>query len=217
MFAEQFAGAIDCANFTEISNLSHTLWKAYDAGHLTEDEAQNLSDRLEARRKATHGRAAATSFHRPKAARPTQRSPDRQRSIERRRRMAKAAPIPPEHVDKFTVGEAACIAVIAGEIARHGVCDLSLKEIADIAGCRSKTTVRSAVKKMRNAGLGFSQERRRAGQKSLTNVIRAISKPWAAFLKRWRGYKKEDSSTYKDIRNAHLPPVDKTATQAKPP
>ena len=131
--------------------------------------------------------------------------------------MAKAAPIPPEHVDKFTVGEAACIAVIAGEIARHGVCDLSLKEIADIAGCRSKTTVRSAVKKMRNTGLGFSQERRRAGRKSLTNVIRPISKPWAAFLRRWRGYKKEGSSTYKGIRNGSLTPVENSAAQANPP
>jgi hypothetical protein len=209
LFADTFAGAIERADFTGIAGLQSTLWKAYYAGHLTDDQAEGFAERLAARKGCRDPKNVPTSFSKSKATKPPERPADRQARIERRRRMAKAAPIPPAFVDKFTTGEAACIGVIAGEIARHGSCDLSLKEIGDIAGVRSKTTVRSAVRKARNAGLCFSQERRRAGQKSLTNVVRPISKPWVAFLRRWQGYKKVGSSTGKFTEHGSQP-VDKS-------
>jgi hypothetical protein len=47
MFAEQFAGAIERADFTETNHLANTLWKAYNSGHLTDDEAQVWRDNLD--------------------------------------------------------------------------------------------------------------------------------------------------------------------------
>src|SRR4051812_4082530 len=68
---------------------------------------------------------APTSFKPPKVAAPRQRSPDKQASNERRRRLARASPVPAEHVDKFTQAELAATTVISGEIARAGACDIA--------------------------------------------------------------------------------------------
>jgi hypothetical protein len=192
------------------------LWKAHAAGHLTDDQAQGFAEQLAAR-KGTHNKARdnVTSFAKPKAAKP-QRSPDKQRSIERRRKLADAAPIPLEHRHKFTTCEKAAVNVIAREIGRAGACVLPLARIAAQAGT-CKERVRSAQKKMRDCGLAFTIERRRCGQKSLTNLTRALSKEWGIYLRRWIGFEKSNSTTDTDIRDAHLQSVDKTATQANPP
>jgi hypothetical protein len=207
-FAAEIAAAVENAPFAKLFDLSHTLWKAYDAGHVTDAEAQAFAERIAERRKACQPESV-TAFHKPKAAaaKPPQRSPDKQRSIERRRRLAKAAPIPAEHVDKFTVAEAAAVAVIAGEIARKGSCDWYLARIAAVAGT-CKSVVRTAVKKARACGLWFMTERRRAGQKSETNLIRALSKAWGAFLRRWIGFRKKNSTTIEDIQNGASGPAD---------
>jgi hypothetical protein len=68
-----------------------------------------------------------------------QRSPDKQASIERRRRLARQSPVPPELVDKFTQGEHAALTVVCGEIQRCGLCAWCLAKIAAIAGI-GKTT-----------------------------------------------------------------------------
>src|SRR3954464_11295224 len=93
-----------------------------------------------------------------------QRSPDKIASLERRRRLARASPVPPELVDQFTQGEHAVITVVAGEIARAGACTWCLDRIAAIAGV-CKTLVRDAIRKARSVGLLYSVERRRRGQK----------------------------------------------------
>ena len=53
-----------------------------------------------------------------------QRSPDKQASIERRRRLARASPVPPELVDQFTTCEHAVITIILDQIRKHGICSL---------------------------------------------------------------------------------------------
>jgi hypothetical protein len=221
MFADTFAGAIDCAHFTEIASLQSTLWKAHAAGHLTDDQAQGFAEQLAAR-KDTHNKARnnVTSFAKPgvtalraKAAKP-QRSPDKQRSIERRRQLADAAPIPLEHRHKFTTCERAAVNVIAREIGRTGACVLPLARIAAQAGT-CKERVRSAQKKMRDCGLAFTIERRRRGQKSLTNLTRALAKGWGAYLRRWIGFEKSNSTIDTDIRKALGVPVDNTSETNK--
>jgi hypothetical protein len=191
MFADQFAGAISRAQFSEVNGLAHTLWKAHDAGHLSDGEAQALAESIQAKKGGyQHIRGGAgngcTGFSMARAAFPKrriQRSPDKQASIERRRRLARASPVPPELVDRFTQGELAVITVVAGEIARAGACTWCLDRVAAVAGT-GKTLVRNAIRKARNVGLLFSVERRRRGRKSLTNIVRVLRRSWGAWLQR---------------------------------
>lgn len=191
MFAEQIAGAIEHAQFTDLGLLSRQLWAAWSAGHLDDDQAQALAEQIEARKPKGQGRA--TSFAAVTYAPKRQRSPDRQASIERRRRLARASPVPPELVDNFTQGEHAVITVVAGEIQRAGACMWCLARIAAIAGV-CPTLVRVAIRKARNVGLLFSVERRRRGQKSLTNIVRVLRRSWGAWLTRI-GCRKAQSTT----------------------
>jgi hypothetical protein len=193
--ATAIAGAIDCAQFHELHDLAHKLWKAHAAGHLDDDTAQGLAERIEAKRRP---KPEPTSF-KPTIAKPKpQRSPDKQASIERRRRLARQSPVPPELVDKFTQGEHAALTVVCGEIQRCGLCSWCLAKIAAIAGV-CKTTVKNAMRKARAAGLLYAKERRRRGQKSLTNIVRVLRKSWGAWL-RYTGGKKFASTTYKDSK-----------------
>jgi hypothetical protein len=114
------------------------------------------------------------------------------------RRLARQSPVPPELVDKFTQGEHAVLTVVCGEIQRCGLCAWFLAKIAAIAGV-GKTTAKNAMRKARAAGLLHSKERRRRGQKSLTNIVRVLRKSWGHWLK-WIGGKKFASTTYKDSK-----------------
>jgi hypothetical protein len=195
MLADAIADRIALAGHpAEIDEAVKEVWGRHLAGDLTEGEAETLQEAAQARRTETWPKlpAAAKAAPRVPARRP-QRSPDKQASIERRRRLAKASPVPAEHVDRFTQGEHAVVTVIAGEIARAGACDKPLAWIAALAGT-CKTVVRAAVKKGWECGLWHSKERRRRGQNSLTNLVRAISRSWAAFLRRWAGSRKSDST-----------------------
>jgi len=181
--ANQFAGAIACAQFHELHDLSHKLWKAHAAGHLDDDQAQELAERIEAK-KPKRSIYTVTSF-KPAIAKPKpQRSPDKQASIERRRRLARQSPVPPELVDRFTQGEHAALTVVCGEIQRCGLCAWCLAKIAAIAGvCRD--VVRNALRKARDLGLLHKEERRRRGQKSLTNIVRVLRAGGTLGVQQW--------------------------------
>jgi hypothetical protein len=194
--ATQIAGAIEHAQFSDLNDLAHKLWKAHATGHLDDIQAQELAELLEARRPKGEGRE--TSFASPTVRPKRQRAPDRQASIERRRRLARASPVPPELVDQFTQGEHAVIAVVAGEIARAGACTWCLDRIAAVAGV-CKTLARDAIRKARGVGLLFSTERRRRGQKSLTNIVRVLRRSWGACLQRI-GCRKTRSTTDVDSK-----------------
>jgi hypothetical protein len=184
MFATQFAGAIACAQFSDLTDLSHKLWRAHAAGHLDDAQAQGLAEILDRKKGGYRDIGPPSNFApaaSPRARR--QRSSDKIASIERRRRLARASPVPPELVDQFTQGEHAVITVVAGEIARAGACTWCLDRIAAISGV-CKTLVRNAMRKARAVGLLFSIERRRRGQKSLTNIVRVLCRSWGAWLRR---------------------------------
>jgi hypothetical protein len=194
--ATQFAGAIECAQFHELNDLSAKLWKAHAAGHLTDDEAQGFAEQIEAKRpKRQH--AHDFSF-RPIHAEPKpkkQRSPDKQASIERRRKLARQSPVPPQHAHEFTQGQHAAITVVVGEIRRAGFCDWCIAKIGAVAGV-CETLVRTAMHKGRELGLLSSEQRPRKGQKSLTNIVRIMNRAWAGWLKRWMtGYRKTEATT----------------------
>ncbi len=136
-----------------------------------------------------------------------QRSPDKIASLERRQRLARTSPVPPDLVDQFTQGEHAVITVVAGEIARAGACTWCLDRIAAVAGV-CKTLVREALRKARNVGLLFSIERRRRGQKSLANIVRVLRRASGAWLQRI-GCRKIRSTMDKDSkhRSSEHPPA----------
>jgi hypothetical protein len=204
MFAEQFAGAISCAQFSDLNGLAHKLWKAHAAGHLDDDQAQELAEQLEARKLKN---VPSMGHFAPATVKPKrQQSPDKVASIARRRRLARASPVPPELVDQFTQGEHAVITVVAGEIQRAGACTWCLDRIAAISGV-CKTLARKAIRKARNVGLLYSIERRRRGQKSLTNIVRVLRRSWGAWLQRI-GCRKKTSTSDKDSRIDRTGPVD---------
>ena len=93
----------------------------------------------------------------------------------------------------------AVLTVVAGEIQRAGACTWCLDRIAAVAGV-CKTLARDAIRKARHVGLLFSVERRRRGQKSLTNIVRVLRKSWGAWLQRI-GCRKMESTSDKILRN----------------
>src|SRR4051794_16747019 len=74
-----------------------------------------------------------------------QRSPDRQRSLERRRKLAASGPMPPALAARFTTGELAVLKIVADEVRTKGACVLSVAEMAARSGT-SESTVRRALR-----------------------------------------------------------------------
>ena len=111
------------------------------------------------------------------------RSPDRQTSRDRRRRLGGSSALPDTMRHHYTEGQRAVLCVIAGEIKRRGVCDLPIDRMAAFAGvCR--TTVQTTLHEARRLGHLKIIERPVRGQKSLTNLIRIASKEWRAWITR---------------------------------
>jgi hypothetical protein len=97
----------------------------------------------------------------PRAAKRT-RSPDRQTSLERRRRQAMSGAVPAKIAAAFTLGELAVLSVIARQCQRGGTCSLPIDAIAALAGV-SRTTAQNTLRQARHLGLLEVKERRRRG------------------------------------------------------
>jgi hypothetical protein len=93
-----------------------------------------------------------------------------------------------------TEGERAALTVVALEVKQHGLCDLSIAEIAVRAGC-CRTTVQRAVAAAVEARL-LSKTLRTAGfRRSHTNVLHIVSREWLCWIKRSRNRIGSQSST----------------------
>jgi len=160
------------------------IWKAWADGRLTDADAQAAAEAVQARKQtARYLRSGLQNLSTASPKRRVQRSPDRQRSIERRRRLASSGPMPPQLACQFTVGELAVLRIVADEARQHGGCRLHIDAIAARAGvCR--TTAQNAIRQARRLGLVTVQERRRRGQPSDTNIVRIVSREWQAWLER---------------------------------
>ena len=195
MFINALAGAIDAAHPKQFDYLSRKLWQAHAAGHIADADAQSLAERMHKRRGesavatgALFGLAGsvtpARSQNVPAGFRrtPESKSPDRRRSIERRRRLAASGPMPPVMAAGFTVGELAVLRIVGDEVQAKGVCDRSLGEIAARAGvCRklAQLTMRMAARD----GLITIERRPRPGRKNLSNLVRIVSQSWLTWLR----------------------------------
>lgn len=180
--------AIEAAHSdAHLVELSQAIWQGHAAGLLDDDGAQVLSEFVHARRTALRGPQAAQGrmpgrpsiFPRKRP----QRSPDRAKSLERRRTLAASGPLPPALAARFTTGELAVLKVIADEVRARGVCELHVDAIAARAGV-SASTARNARRTAERHGYLSVEERRRQGQRNDTNRITITDPSWQAWIKK---------------------------------
>src|SRR5918995_3936198 len=190
---DHITAAISAANAPELDRLVKAITAAWAAGTLDDDAfsaAYAAAHRRRADLKEGHprlllqgGQGGAPPRRSVFPERRPQRSPDRRRSIERRRRLASSGPMPPALAARFTVAELACLRIVADEVRAHGDCSLTIAEIAARAGvCR--TSCQNALRAAARAGLVHVEERRRRGAKNLPNVVTVPSKKWLTWLAR---------------------------------
>jgi hypothetical protein len=190
MLVDHMLCTIDGARTIELAQLGSDVSRAYANGALSEDDYQRLWEAIAERRAEARPkpRAAASSAPRGSARRP-QRSPDRQASIERRRRLVASGPLPPPLAARFTWGEVAVMRIVGDECRAHGCCTLHIDAIAARAGVH-RTTVQNALREAQGRGevpgspIISVQERRHKGQRSLTNIIRIVSREWSDWLRK---------------------------------
>lgn len=195
MLADQLtAAAAGARTMTQLDELARLTWRALAEGHLDEASAQASGEAVEARRQAIKGQRALSQLPSPNApAKPAKCiSPDRRKSLERRRRCATSGAVPSTIAAAFTLGELAVLAVVAGEVKRRGRCDWPIDRIAAIAGV-SRTTTQNALREAGRLGLVSVTERRRAGRRSDTNLVEITSEAWRSWL-RLTGFRNPDAT-----------------------
>jgi hypothetical protein len=188
-----FAAINACTNPDQLFELNKRLWaEAHPRSWVNDDEATYLAACIERRRPSGPRLLPAGTpdvgrltgrIQRRFTPRKPQRSPNRRASRDRRRMLGGSSCMPPKMRLEYTEGERAVMCIIAGEIKHHGLCDLSIDEIAARAGvCR--TTAQNAMHEARRLCHITVLERPRPGMKSLTNVVRICSEEWLAWVKR---------------------------------
>src|SRR3954447_4656484 len=174
MLAFELRQAVEAAPRERLPELSAALWKGFAAGGVTEAEAEVLSALIEARKVAP---AAPGGPRKPVGSRPRTDT-----SMERRRRWAAAGRLPPQIASRFTLAEAAVLAVITVEAVKRGDCRLTHEHIAALAGV-SKSTVKATMRRARDLGLVTITERRSSAWRNLPNIIAIISREWQAWMR----------------------------------
>jgi hypothetical protein len=111
------------------------------------------------------------------------RSPDRQASRDRRRRLGGSSALPDTLRHHYTEGQRSVLCIIAGEVKHHGVCDLPIDKIAALAGvCR--TTVQTTLHEARRLNHIRITERPVPGRKNLPNLVEITSPEWRTWINR---------------------------------
>lgn len=114
--------------------------------------------------------------------------PNRQASLQRRRRLAMSGPMPPGLACHFTVGELAVMRIVGDECRYRGRCVEFIDAIAARAGV-GRSTVKNALRQARKLGLVAVTERRTTAggrgrpPRNDSNVVRVISPAWLAWLR----------------------------------
>jgi hypothetical protein len=194
MSIEHMLCSIDAARPVELDHLLSNLYRAHGNGELTEDEYQRLHEAIDERRGQGRGSTAVrlvSSTPASPAPSPTPRamarprraiySPDRAASRQRRRDVGQERWLPPNMAAKLTQGELAVASVMVREIAKHGVCSLTNDAIAGMAGV-CPTLVKNTRRFVTSLGWFRVIHRPRAGRKSLTNLVTALSPELRAWI-----------------------------------
>ena len=157
-----------------LAELSAAVWKGFACGAVSEEDAQQLADEIHARKAIPPTPVAP---RRPVGSRP--RSPAH---MERRRRWTGSGWLPPALAARFTMAETAVLSAIAAEVARRGLCRLTIGHIAVLAGV-SRTTVQTAVRQAAALGILTSEEWRLTAWRSAPNTVRITSPEWRTWLR----------------------------------
>ncbi|MGU3662265.1 hypothetical protein [Methylobacterium fujisawaense] len=173
MFVDELRRAIEAAPRCRLSEVAKVLWNAVAGGQIDETDAEQLSNLIDARRALPAPAPVRRSGTRP-------RTPA---SIERRRRWAASGALPVALAARFTIAEQAVLAVVAGEVVKHGRCDLYIAHIAALAGV-SETSVRNALRQAKNLGLVAIEIRRVTTWRNASNVVTVVSAEWSSWLVR---------------------------------
>ena len=200
---EEMRRAVEAAAPDRLGEVASAVWKAYGAGGLTDEQAEQLDGLLNARRGAARAApvrvqalSVAAAQIAPAVAPPPKgegappvvahhRTGSRPRSAEsaaRRRRWAAAGYLPPKLAATFTPGEQAVLAVIAAEVGKRGTCTLAVGHMAALAGVCA-TVAKRALRQARTLGLITIEVRRLTGFRNDTNVVRIASREWASWLR----------------------------------
>ena len=174
MFADDIRRALPGTPLERLAELSAAVWKGFACGALQEGEAQQLAEEIAARKTVL-----------PKPAEPRRRVGSKPRSpeaMERRRRWTGSGWLPPQLAARFTMAEAAVLAVIAAEVARRGLCRLTLGHIASLAGV-SRSSAKNAVRQAVALGVLTSEEWRLSAFRSAPNTVRIVSPEWRTWLR----------------------------------
>lgn len=156
-----------------------------------EDRARAFEEGSAQTKPATKERAPIGAAPRPSLfkERQRQRSPDHKASRERRRRLGGSSALPDTLRHFYTEGQRSVLCILAGEVKRHGICDLPVDKIGALAGvCR--TTVQTTLHEARRLGHIAISARERLGRNgrrigpNLTNVIKIASPEWLAWIER---------------------------------
>jgi len=143
-----------------------------------------------------------------------QRSPDRERSIHRRRTLAATWPMPPVMAGMLTTSQVAYARIVSDEVHRTGRCELTLDEIAARGGMCRKTAKR-AQDRLAELQWVAVEERPVTGRKHLPNVVRIVSSEWATWIKmgprpRRTGGHSCPTTGNQSIPSAQLAPVERS-------
>jgi hypothetical protein len=220
MFADDIADRIAIACPDELDGIVRDMWADHTHGRLTENEMEALDEAVRARRKAfsfspngsaskTRGvsfwprcKTPSTTQNAPRASprprRAIPRSPDRQRSLKRRRRLSAAGKMPPGLAEQFTVGERAVLYVVAQQVKLRGQCDLYIDQIAAFAGV-GRSTTRNALREAKRLNLIQVDERRLRARYNDANRVTIVSPEWRNWLAHGR------KETVKNPKPIHQP------------
>jgi hypothetical protein len=180
-----------CQTPDQLDAVARLIWERYGAGTVNDDEASYLASCIERRRplsrRTSTGKFATIGKMNGRISRflprQRQRSPDRRASRDRRRMLGGSSALPDNLRHHYTEGQRSVLCIIAGEIKRHGVCDLPIDKIAALAGvCR--TTVQTAMHEARRLHHIKITERPQPGRKSLPNIVEIVSREWLTWIKR---------------------------------
>jgi hypothetical protein len=187
MFTDHLSATIAAgpSNRKHLGDLTRKNAQAYTAGVFSYDQWQANQKAIDARQQSWapgQGEGRKTLSAASCGPRRRQRSPDRARSIERRRALAATQTMPPNTACKYTTGEQAVLAHVAREFCRHGYCRDFIEQIAAQAGVCDRL-VQLAIRKAERNGHLRIQERRVSAFRNNTNILTIISPEWLAWLR----------------------------------
>jgi hypothetical protein len=132
----------------------------------------------------------------------------------RKRRLGGSSALPDTLRHYFTEGERSVLCIVSGEVKHHGICDLSIDEMADRAGV-GRTTVQNTLHEARRLGLVKITARPVRGKPSKTNLVEIASHEWKSWISRASSAASRIGSKFKNVSSVKNVDFKKEASNEK--